>query len=114
MKKKFVTDWFYSPVEKYSEKKIKGFWFWKSVVTVITQIPQTGDYDHYCERLEDIYNKFDSEGYDVVNILPLDLGSSEPNHAILNDSGKKTYLGETSYSVTRGAVVIGKLRAAKT
>ena len=52
MKKKFVTDWFYSPVEKYSEKKIKGFWFWKSVVTVITQIPQTGDYDHYCERLE--------------------------------------------------------------
>ena len=109
MKKKFVTDWFYSPVAKHTEKQLTGFWFWKSVETVKTNIPQTGDYEHICQNLENIYNRFDEEGYDVVNIIPLNIGSSEPNHALLKN-GAHNYLGDTGYSITRGAVVVGKLR----
>ena len=46
---------------------------------------------------------------DVVNIIPLNIGSSEPNHALLKN-GAHNYLGDTGYSITRGAVVVGKLR----
>jgi hypothetical protein len=109
MKQKFITNWFYSPIANNTEHKLTGLWFWKSVKKVVQSIPQAADYDHFCEQLQKIYNEFDENGYDVVNIIPLNLGTSEPNHAIM-ENGKKNYLGETGYSITRGTVVVGKLR----
>lgn len=109
MNPKFKTAWFYSPIAKLTEKQISGLWFWKSIKTVVQDVPQAADYEHFCATLEKIYNQFDEDGYDVVNIIPLNLGTSEPNHAILKN-GDKTYLGDTGYSITRGTIVVGKRR----
>lgn len=109
MKQKFITSWFYSPIAKNTEHQLTGFWFWKSVKKVSHDVPQAADYQHFCEQLEQIYNDFDEKGYDVVNIVPLNLGTSQPNHSVL-PNGQRNYLGDTSFSITRGTVVVGKLR----
>ncbi len=110
MQKKFVARWFYSGIGKYEDEITEGLLWWKKKKTVQVPTPRTADYDNFVESLESIYNKLDEEGYEVVNVLPLNLGTSEPNHAILTN-GNKNYLGDVGFSVTRGAVVIGRLKS---
>ena len=71
--------------------------------------PRTADYQSFADSIEKIYNDMDAEGYDVHQIIPLAIGASEPMHARLSN-GQDNYLGEVGLSVTRGAVVVGKLR----
>ncbi|PQV48596.1 hypothetical protein [Paraburkholderia sp. BL21I4N1] len=109
MAKKFVARYFYTASGKFEGETTEG-WFWnkkKKKVQVPTE--RLADYDNFCQSVESIYNDLDSEGYDVVNIIPLAIGASEPNHAKLKD-GSSTYLGDAGFSVTRGAVIVGKLR----
>ena len=106
---KFITRWFYASVGKYQDVKTVG-WFWnKEDVKCEVDISRTADYDEFAQKLEDIYNELDELGYDVHQVLPLNIGATEPNHATLQN-GNPTYLGEIGFSVTRGAIVVGKLR----
>lgn len=43
--------------------------------------PRTVDVQEMAKLLEDAYNDYDAEGYDVVNILPITLGGSESSIA---------------------------------
>jgi uncharacterized protein (UPF0297 family) len=109
VKQKFKTTWFYAPVGYYEEVKTVG-WLWnKKKVNVKNPAPQTADYDQFSEFLEKAYQSFDEDGYDVINVIPLALGASDSCYARL-ENGKSNYLGETGFSVTRGAIVVGKLR----
>ena len=107
---KFVTKWFYASVGEYENVQSEG-WFWnKKYKKVKEQTPRAANYEEFSKLLADTYNDLDKEGYDVVNVIPLALGASEPVHATMNNNGGKTYLGETGYSVTRGAIVVGRRR----
>ena len=59
----------------------------------------------YAASLEAQYNELDSEGFDVVNVVPISMGQTE---SCTQKGG--TYVGEVGFSITRGAVVVGKKR----
>ena len=54
---------------------------------------------------EEKYNQLDAEGYDVINVVPISMGQSE--NCKRSDG---TYVGDVGFSITRGAVVVGKKR----
>ena len=58
------------------------------------------DLDEYAELLEETYNKYDAEGYDVVNVVPITMGETEQNNNQVT----------ASFGITRGAIVVGKRR----
>ncbi|EGL9403696.1 H-NS histone family protein [Salmonella enterica] len=74
----------------------------KIVKDYVNNVP---DLDDYAAKLAESYNKLDSAGYDVINIVPINIGSSDQ---CFQDN--KNYVGDVGYSITRGAVVVGKLR----
>lgn len=96
---KFVSRWFYASLEKYVvdvgilKSKNEERYSDRSV-----------DLDNYAKNLRNIYEELDTEGYDVINIVPISMGQSEEMRS------KSAYLGEVGFSITRGAVVIGKKR----
>ncbi|MCK3657320.1 hypothetical protein A4G18_00950 [Pasteurellaceae bacterium Pebbles2] len=89
MKPKFKTKWFYAALADTSTGYSNRF----------------ADYNEFSERLEEVYNQFDKDGYEVVNVLPIQMGQSD---ACTQRNG--TYVGDVGFSITRGAVVVGKLR----
>jgi len=105
---KFKTAWFHTGWGKLEETYQTGL-FKKE--THVTQKPnaRVADYQQFADSIEKIYNDFDVDGFDVVNIIPLNIGSNEPVHATV--SGRNNYVGEVGFSVTRGAVVVGKRRS---
>lgn len=108
-KKKFKTIWFYAPVGKFENVVSEG-WFWnKKYKKVKEDEPRTADYDAFSQSIEDAYNALDADGYEVDNIIPLSIGASEPKHAVYKN-GTTNYLGDVGFSVTRGAIVVGKLK----
>ncbi|MDQ1762410.1 hypothetical protein DAI43_18300 [Achromobacter xylosoxidans] len=108
---KFITRWFYASVGHYDNVTTEGF-FWnrKPKIEQVAE-PKTANYEQFAEELAKIYNQFDEQGYDVVNVVPLAIGASEPVHAVMSGGGRN-YLGDTGFSVTRGAIVVGKRRDA--
>ena len=111
-KQKFISDWFLTAWGKVDvDREVSSGWFSKKTVTVKESNPRFADYAQFAAKLEEIYTTFDAEGYDVVNVLPLAVGSDEAVHAVLKRSGDSNYLGQVGFSVTRGVVAIGKLRA---
>lgn len=106
--KKFITTWFYAPVGHFDDVATSGF-FWNRTRTPV-KVPshRTADYDAFATQLEEIYNQFDSDGYDVHEVLPLNIGATESVYSKIK--GNDNYVGETGFSVTRGAVVVGKRR----
>lgn len=58
------------------------------------------------QKLAESYNKLDSAGYEVINIVPINIGSSDQCF-----QENKNYVGDVGYSITRGAVVVGKLKS---
>ena len=79
-KSKFKSTWFYASVAQDSKRHV--------------------DLDDYSKRLVKIYEDFDSDGYDIINVIPINFGESEP-------SG---FLNQGTFSITRGATVIAKRR----
>ncbi|MGG7605411.1 hypothetical protein [Massilia sp. BKSP1R2A-1] len=100
MSKKFVAEWFYAALGTY--KKQDGIIF-KETNTYYTQ--RHVDFDSFAEQLAQKYEEFDRQGYDVVNVVPISMGQSES----CTQSGG-AYVGDVGFSITRGAVVVGKRR----
>ncbi|NWO07517.1 MAG: hypothetical protein HLX50_18035 [Alteromonadaceae bacterium] len=63
------------------------------------------DLESMIKSLEDSCNEYDKQGYDVENILPLNIGSTDE---YLNHQSK--VVTTASYSVTRGAMIVAKRR----
>ena len=95
--------------------KAKGFWAsWGKYkvnkgVLLKTQVEKESqrwvDIRDYAQKLQDAYEQLDAEGYEVISVVPLSCGSSE---SATNRRG--AYLGDTGFTPTQGAVVVGKKR----
>tara|TARA_B100000767_G_scaffold270970_1_gene295680 strand:+ start:463 stop:774 length:312 start_codon:yes stop_codon:yes gene_type:complete len=98
--KKYKTKWFRAALDTY--KKDVG-WFRTKIEEFYGN--RSVNIEDYSARLEEAYNEFDNEGYDVVNVVSISMGESEPSISKQNN-----YLGDMSFSIDRGAIVVGKLR----
>lgn len=100
MSDKFISTWFYASLGTYKKDtglirtKLEEFHSQRSV-----------NLDEYSTLLAEKYNEMDSLGYEVVNVIPISMGQSE--HC--NQAGGN-YVGDVGFSITRGAVVIGKIK----
>jgi len=101
---KFISKWFYSSLGTYEvekgiiKKKTEKFTSQRYV-----------NFDEYADSLRGIYEEFDEKGYDIVNVTPIQMGQSEASIGETAEFiSKKQYLGDVGFSITRGAVVIGK------
>ncbi|MFS8371224.1 hypothetical protein [Acetobacter indonesiensis] len=101
-RKNFVTTWFYSRVEVNKEIKtgLLG-----GVREQHTANFRQVDIDDLSNKLEEAYNDYDRKGYDVVNVVPIQMGTSESCN-----QRNGTYVGEAAFSITRGVIVVAKLR----
>ncbi|MGC5703011.1 hypothetical protein J4P02_22650 [Pseudomonas sp. NFXW11] len=97
---KFITQWFYASLT--SETKPAGFFGTKSKEVYSDRHV---DFDEYASLLQQMYERYDEAGYDVINVVPIAMGQSE------NCTRKNgDYVGDVGFSITRGAVVVGKRR----
>lgn len=95
MASKYVSRWFYAGLGKYEVDT-------GTFRTKIEERPSERyvDFDDFAKQLTKIYEELDSDGYEVINVVPISMGQSE-------HSGGAVFFG---FSITRGAVVIGKKR----
>jgi len=97
---KFVSRWFCAGLGKYEV----------DTGIIRTKIEEKTsqryvDFDGYAEQLAKIYEELDTDGYDVMNIVPISMGQSE---SCTQRGGG--YVGDVGFTIRRGAVVIGKKR----
>lgn len=100
MAKKFVATWFYAPLSTHSKEE--GLIF-KEVVKYSNN--RLVDLDQFSHLIAEKYEELDENGYDVVNVIPIAMGQSE--NCTQSDGN---YVGDVGFSITRGAVVVGKRR----
>jgi hypothetical protein len=106
-KPKFIYQWFLSPLATYE----KGMFIFKTTA----ENPRYADLNNFGQQLANIYADFDSRGYDVLNVVPIATGGAD-NHTGAGYGGggggaMSAPLGDGDWvSVTRGAMIIGKLR----
>jgi hypothetical protein len=98
MSDKYKVTWFYSSLAVNEGTAVFG------LIKTQAASQTTINFDDYANRLAAIYNDFDSQGYDVLNVIPMNMGSADSFSA---GEGMTGYAG---YSITRGAVVVGKRR----
>ena len=100
MSEKFTYRTFYANSATYTKEE-----GWISKTTVEKNNPRGVDREDFGKKLCDIYEELDGKGFDVVNVTPIQWGTSESSITSRNE-----YLGDKSWSCTHGAVVIGKKR----
>jgi hypothetical protein len=91
MSAKFKSTWFFAELESYDKGRKES--------------QRSVNYVDFANRLQAIYESFDNEGYDVIQVVPVAGGTSEQ---CANRRGD--YLGDVGFSITRGAVVMGRKR----
>lgn len=102
MEGKYKTTWFYSALGTYTKKvgllgnKEESYYTERHV-----------DLEAYANSLQEKYEELDAQGYEVINVIPIAMGQSES----CTQSGG-TYVGDVGFSITRGAVVVGKKKQA--
>lgn len=100
MSGKFRTTWFYSSLDTYKKK-----------VGILKQKEEevyserSVNFEEYASTLLQKYEEFDTDGYDVINVVPISMGQSEQCVQTNNN-----YVGDVGFSITRGAIVVGKKR----
>ena len=65
------------------------------------------DLDDYGKLLIERYERLDQAGYDVIQIVPINAPQWWQSTA-----RNGTYVGDATFSVTQGAVIVGKARSA--
>lgn len=101
---KFISSWFWASLGTYEVDK--GLFKTKKETRYNER---TVDFDDYADKLRQVYEDYDQQGYDVVNVVPITMGQSEQSIGqTKNLIPEKRYLGDVGFSITRGAVVIGK------
>ena len=91
-------------------EKFKTTWFWSNLKTIENDSGNTlnqkshdislpdVDFDDFAKRLQNAYEELDTDGYDVVNVVPIIMKEPDDNNQSDDNVG----------SITRGAIVIGK------
>lgn len=103
---KFISAWFLSSLGKYDGDKGT---FNMTTENILSK--RHVDFDDFAEQLRKIYEDYDAEGYEVVNVTPIQIGQTEVSGGKTRDLlVKSTTLSDVGFSITRGAVVVGKKR----
>ena len=97
MADKFISVWFMASLDTYEHKKLFG--------TETRYSQRSVNFDSFSTQLKTYYEELDAQGYDVVNVIPISMGHSEQ---CMTSGGN--YVGDVGFSITRGAVLVGKLR----
>jgi hypothetical protein len=106
MSDKFISTWFYASLGKYD---VETGVFKKK--TEQHHSERYVDFQEFSDRLRKTYEEYDAEGYDVVNVVPIQMGQSEASIGKTKEViSQSNYLGDVGFSITRGAVIIGKKR----
>lgn len=100
MSGKFKTTWFWASKGKFDSER--GF-FVKEKTSKVSQ--RYVDMDEFAQNLQNAYEELDGQGYDVVNVIPVTTGTKE-----LSTQPGGITVGEIGFSITTGAVVVGKRR----
>lgn len=108
MSEKFITTWFYAGHKKDKKAVSRGFLGMRTEIEEEVS-PRAANLDEFAELLNRVYTDFDKDGYEVVNVLPLNMAASDQTHG-RNTNGSKVFLGEVGFSITKGAMVVGKKR----
>ena len=108
MSDKFITTWFYASHEKDKKVVSRGFFGMRKEIQEEIS-PRAANLDEFADLLKRVYTDFDQNGYDVINVLPLNMAASDQTHG-RNTNGNKVFLGEVGFSITKGAMVVGKRR----
>lgn len=112
MSERFITQWFYCAVRTRTVTEKKGLFRKKKEREQYDM--HMPDFDDYANHLAAQYNNLDQLGYDVVDVVPINIGTSEPCWGEVDNGvgrGKRrVFLGRTPYSTTRGAMVVGRRR----
>ncbi|SUO97125.1 hypothetical protein [Suttonella ornithocola] len=89
------------------ERLYKTVWFYADLATNEnhTQIFNHVDFSDYAERLEDAYNHLYQEGYEVVNVIPINMGQTDISS---QQQGIYTHMDSNAYSIICDAIVVGK------
>jgi len=69
--------------------------------------PRAANLDEFADLLAKVYTDFDKNGYDVINVLPMNMAVSDKTFG-KKSGGGQVFLGEVGFSVTKGAMVVGK------
>lgn len=109
-KDKFVTDWFYVPCASTKRLQRTGFLGLGETKIVKDYANAVPDLEEYAKLLAEKYNHLDQAGYEVIEVVPVNIGSSEQCFQQLKNL-EKNYVGDVGYSTTRGAVLVGKLKS---
>ena len=72
MSGKFKTTWFYAALGNFDVKQ--GLIFKKTVKEISNR---NVDFDEYTQGVQNAYESFDAEGYDVINVIPIQIGATE-------------------------------------
>lgn len=107
MSEKFIATWFYAGHSR-TKKEVRTGVLGLGRDYVDDYKPLEIDLDEFAQLTAKAYNDFDKEGYDVVNLIPLNMPIHTPVHGTRN--GKEEYMGELGFATTKGAVVVGKRR----
>lgn len=88
-------------MDKYTNR-----WFYTS----INEDDASIDLSEYADELQGVYEELDEFGYDVIQVVPIQMPISLGSFKETGTFTPAEYIGEVGFSVTRGAVVIGKKR----
>lgn len=105
MSDKFITTWFHSGHQKDKKAVSRGFLGMRTEIEEQVS-PRSANLDEFADMLTQVYTNFDQQGYEVINVLPLNMAVSEEVHG-RNPKGS-VYLGDVGFSITKGAMVVGK------
>jgi len=109
MKERFATTWF-QVAHKADNRQVRSGLL-RRKETVPEYRPTEANINQFAECLADAYNELDREGYDVVNVVPLNMAVSDE---VFGKRGRQSeFMGEVGFSITKGAVVVGKQRDIK-
>lgn len=106
MNDKFITTWFYAGHKKDKKAVSRGFLGMRTEIEEQVS-PRAANLDEFAELLAKVYTDFDKNGYDVINVLPLNMAVSDETFGKTPDGGQ-VFLGEVGFSPTKGAMVVGK------
>jgi hypothetical protein len=105
MSEKFITTWFYAGHEKDKKAVSRGFLGMRTEIEEEVSA-RAVNLNEFADLLTKVYTDFDKDGYEVINVMPLNMAVSDSVHG--RSGGNQVFMGEVGFSITKGAMVVGK------
>lgn len=101
---KYRCAWVRAEMDTYEHEK-PGFLFSKTYET--RMYPRAADLADFTSRIQATCNEMDADGYEVISIMPVGVGVTEP---VLLNKNPNQQITEISHAVTRSAIITARRR----